>query len=406
MANCADVFNGFRAMTEHLSDELYRRASVSNPWITAIPRGTFPLNAGLVQESVTINNSEPDDDTPAWQSEAGYNADTNQEAHCALTRAEVEWGANVRNYSPEKYGWKGPLLCRDSLTFDHNVDAMLAAYIEEIKKNVDRGWTNRLREHYISYSTKAIATSAFPTTVGTSLAATAGEATLPTTEATSELTRDMLDAVAMQLIYLGAGTPDSNGYIVLGPDGPTFTVLIHPEMIQKLLLSDPEIRADYRWADAKELLKGYGVSRRFHNFQLLPDLLPPRYNYTDGAYVRVNTFTKSAGTLRGSQSVVSTDYKTAEFEAAIVLHPKAIEIEFVKPKNSAASARFNPANYMADWTWVTGAWRLGIDCEDPTEKYGRHYAELRWAIKPVFPEYGYTIIYKRCQNEVSTVDCS
>lgn len=413
-SNCADVFNGFREMTEHLSPEIYRKASMSNPWLTAIPRGVFPEGTGLNQDSAVIANSEPTNDVPAWQAEADINADTNTEGHCALTYSEVDWGVNVRHYTPEKSALKGPLVCRDELTFDFMVDQYLGSYIEEITKNAARYQTNRLREQYISYSNKAIATSGFPITAGVSLSATAGSATLPSTQATSELTYEMLNAVAMQLIYAGATDPDSNGYISLGPDGPLFTLLIHPEMSNKLIRDNPDVRNDIRYADMgmgdqSDLLKRLGATRRFYNFQLLPDVIPPRYEYTGGQYVRVNTFTTSAATGKGQQSVVSTAYQNATYEAAIVLHPKAITVEFVKPKNGAASANFNPANYMGDWTWVTGGYRLGLDpvtCPDPTEKYGRHFSEIRWGIKPIFPEYAYTIIYKRCQTPIGTITCS
>lgn len=405
---CTDIFNGFREITESLSMEIYRRASIqsgSGWWVQGIPRGEYPLAKGLTQETVVMNNSEPTNDTPAFQAEGKY-SESNTDGHCAMTYAEMNTGFNIRNYSPEKYGLKGILLCRDELTYDHNIDAMVNAYIEELNKHKTRVWVNRIREHYISQAHKYVATAAFPVTAGTTLTATSTSATLPTTQATSVLTKGMLDVVAQDLMYAGATEPDSIGFVDVGPSGPLFSILMHPTMIQRLFRDNPDIRQDYRWAEPKELLKAWGASATFFNFRLVPDLLPPRYDYVGGAYLRRNTFTTEAATGSGTKPIINPLYSAAEYEMAIVIQPKAIMIEFVRPVSKAGQVSFNPSNYMFDFTWAQGAWRLGLTCEDPTEKFGRHFAELRWAIKPVYPEYARVIIYKRCPGAVEVVTCS
>lgn len=408
---CATIFDGFREITEDLNEELYRKASVemgSGMWLTAFERGSYPVGVGTSsQETVTMANSEPDSDIPAFYAEQGI-VDSVNDGHCDITYATTKQGFDTRSYSPEKYGIKGPLLCRDELPFIHNPDEMLGAYLEELKKLAVRIKTNRLREHLISYSTKYVAIQNFSSTktTGAALAATGTGATMPAIAATSELTKDMLDIVAQYLIYAGGTDPDSNGYVSLGPDGPMFPLLIHPDASRKLLTNNSSIRTDYNYAEPSELLKKWGATRSFFNFKLIPELLPPRYNWDGTQYVRVNTFRNVAASGKGYKAELHPEYIAADYEAAIIPHPKSIKVEYVQPKNSAGGVKFNPANYMFDWTWAQGAFRLGLNCEDPDEKYGRHYAQLRWAIKPVFPEYAVTIIYRRCLQSIDINTCS
>jgi hypothetical protein len=138
----------------------------------------------------------------------------------------------------------------------------------------------------------------------------------------------------------------------------------------------------------------------------MPSLLLPRYNYTGGAYVRVNAFVNEAATGSGYKPVLNPDYVAAEYAAAIVFNPSVMEVEFVKPVTKAASVNFNPATWTGEWTWAQGAEKLGLSCADPTGRFGRHFAEVRWAIKPVVPETGKVILYKRCQSSVEVITCS
>ena len=67
---------------------------------------------------------------------------------------------------------------------------------------------------------------------------------------------------------------------------------------------------------------------------------------------------------------------------------------------------------MGEWVFITGNDALiGFsDCtagtKDPTHKLGRHVAEYRHGAKPIFPDYGRTIIFTRCVQDFDCVYCS
>jgi hypothetical protein len=257
---------------------------------------------------------------------------------------------------------------------------------------------------YIAFSSKAICDASF--TVG------AAQASMTQDIATSALTQEMLDSLATHLITIGATDPDNQGWINLGESGPVFPLMIGLEMSNQLATNNADLRNDIRYAESTKGMKGamllqrIGANREIKNFRHIPVIFPPRYTYNGTAYVRVNTFEDTAGT-KGTVSTVTAAYLAAPYEAAVVLSPWVFKSEIVRPVNAAAGLSWSPTNSMGEWMFVTGAHKWDTDCPDPLEKYGRHFAEFKHAPKPIFPEYGVTLIYKRCPvNSFQRVYCT
>jgi hypothetical protein len=74
--------------------------------------------------------------------------------------------------------------------------------------------------------------------------------------------------------------------------------------------------------------------------------------------------------------------------------------------NRVGDLSWMPTNYMGEWQWVTGAYKLDVDCADPLEKKGQHYAEFVHASEPVFTNQGMTIIFRRCTGSLTQIICS
>jgi hypothetical protein len=105
------------------------------------------------------------------------------------------------------------------------------------------------------------------------------------------------------------------------------------------------------------------------------------------------------------------DPALANYEAATVLNPWVMTEEVLQPVNSAPGMKWNPQNYFGEWMFVTGNDALlGMDActgiQDPLHKQGRHFAEYRHALKPIFPLYGRVFLFARCANAYDTVTCS
>jgi hypothetical protein len=226
----------------------------------------------------------------------------------------------------------------------------------------------------------------------------------------------MLDHTATELNQDGASDPDTDGWIDLGPDGPIYPIYIGQEASQRLLLNNSELRQDARFAEmgmgmdtgGSQLFQRVGAGRVIKNFRHVINLLPPRYTYSAGSYVRVNTWEMVAGT-KGFVARVTDAWKAAPYEALLVLSPWVMHEELVRPVNSAAGLNWMPKSYFGEWLFVTGGKEISdaTDCYDPLKKLGRHFAEYVHAIKPIFPEFGRWIVFERpCPGSYDCVACS
>lgn len=414
---CDNVFDAFAIATENLGQEVYRNASYRSIWLNLIERGTFPVGTGTSQTTFSIENSEPTDDTESWvQIKRDLGGDPGQTpvggltggpaGSCATTFNDVNVGYTSRTYNPEAFGLKGPTLCKDDLIYDHNVDVFLRAYIEELTKRSQRSWEKRYEELYMQFSSK-LSVGNGATIVdysGSNDFVTDIDFSADGGSASSTITQQLLDQIAVELIDRGATNPDSNGFITYGEDGPVFPLLIGLEASQQIALNNSELRADFRSSDngagaSSELMKRLGASRIIRNFRHIPNLRPPRYTYDNvtNKYVRVNTY-EMVNASKGQKAQLTSAYKTAPYEAAIVLNPAVFTSEIVPPVNAAGGVSWNPTTYMGEWQWITGGNRItaaGASCLDPMNKLGAHFAEFKHAPRPEFPQYGMTLIFQR-----------
>ena len=404
---CSNVFDAFAIATENLADEVYRNASYRSVWLNAIPRGTFETGSGTVKTTFAIENSEPAADAETWtqivNNDVIGGSTGGAGGSCASSFNDVEVGYTSRTYNPEEFALQGPILCKDDLIYDHNVDTFLRAYIEEMTKRAQRSWEKRYEELYMKFASK-LSVGNGATIVDTESVITDVAFNSDGGVSTSTLTQQLLDQVAVELIDRGATNPDSNGFITYGEDGPVFPLLIGLEASQQIALNNADLRQDFRDAESgkgatAELMSRMGATRMIKNFRHVPNLRPPRFTYNTSThkYVRVATYLMSAAT-KGKKAVLNPAYITAPYEAAIVLNPNVYTSEIVPPVNAAGGVSWSPTSYMGEWKWVTGGNKIqtsGADCLDPLDKLGRHFAEFKHAPRPEFPNYGMTLIFKR-----------
>lgn len=412
-----DVFQSFKTMSEHLNPELYSHLRLQDYWLELIDRTTFPENTGYEQTVMTINNVEPPSVTPAWNA-INKVSDVNTQGPCAQDYIDVNWGFDERVYAPEQIQFQGPVFCKDEFTFDYLTDEFIDGYVGQLAFVTRRIWSNRYQEHYLSLTSKYFAGS--PDGLlhdGVYLAPGTAQATIPNIEATSQVTQDMLDEISYRLINIGAtsGVPDPKGYITMGPDGPLFPILIGLQMSKLLTYQTGPQNAAYLWASAgmdgaSELMKRIGATKVLFNQRHIPCMFPPRWNYdhTTG-YTRIQTFLEVAATGGGVNHIINPAWNIATHEAMFFLNPFVMRSEVVSPEVNAGGLPFDPASYYGDWVFEQGAYRIfppGEGCADPLNKFGRHFAEFKHGIRPIHPDWGVTVVFKRCTNSPFKVLCS
>lgn len=281
-----DAFDAFKTATESLDQDVYRNASWQSIWMNLVQRKTYPKGTGTTQTTFTVANIEPTTEDEDWDPIIVTGQGSAPTAGgCDATYNALSVGFNERTYVPEAFALRGPILCKDDLTFDHRVDIFLRAYLEELSKRAQRSWENRYESIYAQYARK------LPLTAAMTITDTAGKPWTGTTgllsglsvvalgKPTSILTQDHLDVVAAELIDAGATNPDSNGWITLGEDGPMFSLLIGLDASQRIAKANSEFRNDIRYGMPSELMKRLGAGRVIKNFRHIPTVRPPRFSY-------------------------------------------------------------------------------------------------------------------------------
>lgn len=395
---CPTPFDALRTPTENLPNTIYRKASQSNAWLGFVQSEEFPQNTGVNQTVFVIGNSEPYSNSEAWVDVTLSNNSIS--TMCANTYSDVDVGYNETTYAPRRFGLAGPVICKETLGFVHNPVGFLRQYQMELVKRARRTWEFDLRNRATVLYAKAV--------TGTQFEVSYGSSTFPNFAAVGELTLDMLDEVAQYLIEAGATDADQE-WVELGPDGPIFPLFIGLQASQNLTTNQTDRREDLRFADMgkgpnAQLMKRLGATRVIRNWRIVPIVLPPRYNFS-GGYSQVNTY-ESVSASEGTVARISSDYRNALYEQAFIPHPMAFTRSVVRP--NGAGLNWSPTNYMGEWVWKTTADGPISEtyCFDPLGKFGRHFAEFMYAAKPIYPEFGVTIMYQRCIHDAEYAPCT
>lgn len=396
--SCPTAFEALRIATENLPSTIYRKASQANFWVAYVPKEEFPMNTGVNQTVFVVGNTEPYTNSEAW-TDVSLSSNVIS-TMCSQPYIDVDVGYNEKTYAPRRIGLAGPVICRETLGFAHDPGTFLRQYQNELVKRAKRTWEFELRNRATAIYAKAIAGTGFNID-------TSGSTTFANTASNSQLTLGMLDETAQHLIEVGATDADQE-WVEMGPEGPIFPLLIGNLAAQRLLTNTTGRRDDYRYADMgkgpqAELMRRIGAQRVLRNFRIVPVVLPPRYNFTAGAYVQVNTY-ESVDSSQGTVARVSDDYHNALYEACFIPHPMAMSQSVVRP--DSAGLDWSPLNYMGEWVWLTGGQISTTYCFDPMKNYGRHFANFMYAAKPIFPEFGVAIMYKVCPNDFATAACA
>lgn len=399
---CSNVFDAFKVATESLPDDLYRVATFDNVWLNLIKRGVYKKGTGLTQSVFTVGNSMPVDDEPSWSSITLANGSNS--GACAPSFTDAYFGFDESTYAPERFGLRGPIVCKDDLYFDHNASQFLNSYMQELGKHAGKVISNRLEVLYRQFVPKYVALPAFTKTVQTGITGLSA--------ATSQLTQQMLDRVAVNLIEDRATMPDSNGFVQTGPLGPIFSLYLGMEASQAILTNNSDLRQDIRDAMPSELMKRLGATTVIKNFRHIVNLTPPRFSHDGTDFVRVPTYANSSGT-KGTVSDLNPNWvstSTAPYEGAYVLNDQVFTEELIEPEtNPGENVNFDPSSYFGEWKFVTGPdAHEGNTCSDPLHKRGRHFAEYMHAAKPgANLKAGAFIIFKRCPTtDFTAVTCS
>lgn len=399
-----DPLQAFATATQSLGMRLlkYPNMGAQRFWKNLIPSGTFLQNTGVQQTTFTIVPSYPTDDPTQWTEVTLDGTSGQPTPGCDTNYVDATLNDYSRLYNPIQMRVRGPVLCREQFTYQHNIGPWLDKYVGELARFTNYKLEFELRANYINFA------NIWSFSGGNMIKTSGPNALASVPIPTSGLTQDMLDVVAYDMINLGIGT-DENGYVIDGNAGKIFPLQIDMMTSANILKNNTARREDARFAsegmDGKgntSLFRALGSSVVIANERHIPTNIAPRYNNVGGVLVEVTPF-KTSDQITPNGDVLTGAYQAARYEMAIFAVPTAFTAEWVTPVNWQFP---DMANYMGDWEFITGGERICTPPEyDPQHNKGRHFGKFVYAPRPDFPFHANAVVYKRCPSDLGTSTC-
>lgn len=404
---CTEL-TAFRVATESLTDDVNTLPRLGRAmfWRNMVPFSRFVTGEGVTRSTFTIKTSEPQDDTSLFTTETLTNGVLTA---CGRTWEDMGVGYYERTYSPKTRSFRGPVICKKNLVFQHAATKFVNEYVMQMQRYIARVWEFSLRRDYMNFVPWFVDVNG----VITKYNGPGAQATTP--RAFQGLTYDSMQAVAQSLILIGAGS-EQNGYVDLGETGPTFPVEISLNESAEITRSNSTLRDDARYASMGKdgegnfsLFARLGMTKVLGNCRHVPCEIPIRLDYTNGAYVVVSPF-KDIASMDSTDDPLTDAYKNADFEAAIYMNPDVFEAEVVLPPTwpiRGLDGEPDPTSYNGTLEFIAGAERVCNPAEyDPLHEKGRHFGVISYAAAPNLINHGAVLVYKRCAKTTYQIYCS
>ena len=397
--NCQAVTNSLLAESGRFGPGIFSRAARKRPIIRlqSKTRGAWQNGMGVTVAAVTFERSFPNTLGGVWAPIATSDGDAVNA--CLPPKDTVSFGQTTRSVTPDHQAIDTDYFCIRDIQFDFQYAEFLAKITRAFADVSETVWANRYTSEYVRLAGHKL-----------TLNNTHGVQDNPNGYNTTHLPTSRLNQSVLKSIYgdlwreggdLASGLDEST-------NAPVFTLITSAETSDHIIKSDPELRADQRFAymgkgEMSPLMPGLPTKRRnFGGFVHEIDPYPRKFVFADGDYVEVFPFVKSA-TTKGFKWEQNPAYKAAPFIESIIWHEDNYQ-------SLAANTIGNPA---PGWNFTPQSWMgefsprniLDRTCNpDGTMIYFR--ALFADASKPINPAVGYGIIHLDCPATLDLADCN
>lgn len=371
------------------SEEIYTRAFPRSPWIGLIQKDVFPEGMGEIISNLTYERSAPTDANPTWSDVSV--SDGALGGACLPTSTTIGVASTTRTWNLQRRVLQGPDFCVEELRTPFQIRTQLNAIIDILTDYSILTWEMRYRHEYLRLCLRKVV-------CGPVLQEGQGTG-FPPQCASGILTQGVLKRYKQKLIRDGAA-----GSALGKRDGTAILTLIcSAEQSDSLIFNNSDIRQDLRWGKPSELLAPYGVEREYGGFYHLIDEFPIRYTCATGTYTEVAPFDTEAAT-KGNKAKVRSSWESAPYEVSFLFDRTVFTSRIPKPiTNPAPNFRFDPVNYMGNWSAKNILDRV---C-NPDGTILFHRGILASGSEPVHPERGVAFVSQRCDPALNMVtSCS
>lgn len=410
-----------------LGQDIYNHTLHTSPWVDLIKRGSFPDGMGYQLNTLIYDRALPRNDGDNtgnfdvlglnWANVASSALTSSNSAlnSAALIEgssvdrtgprnksARIDFTKKLKSYNLQRASVESPRINVDDLRFAAYRTEQLSAVMNILRESTHRSWEERMRDEFDRLAGNFVPCLTSGTPIVQTIDVSAGTVKEGTATVSVDLVNDfvssgvdvnytptanisnaIMDRIRMRMIRMGAGQKAygrENG-------APVFAVVLSSEA-SYALQTEAGFRDDIRYNGAKvsELIAPLGVEKGFRGFYHLIDDIAPRFTASSGTLTRVRPEVYSNGVL-----IPNSSYDTADYEAAYVLHEEVLEALIPSPNISAGGVSFNPVNYRGDFKWLN----IPDEVINPDGTIGFFRGVLASASKPIKPEFGYVVLYKR-----------
>jgi len=424
-----------------IGSDVHRQILHTSPWIDLIKKTAFPDGMGYQLTSLIYGRSIPTSDTAGnnelvntdWKNlghdltnTTAFNtpaipADDSQALADAMSveegpkfgRAYTNVNKHLREYSLQRVSIESPKISLEDLRFAAHRTEQLRAITDVLADSARYTWESRYRDEYDRLCGKLVSCET------TDTEAPLNQIDLAASETAAEVANDDFTGYStFQVNFLNSGTgntditPTANisnavmdmiyfDMIRNGGGGgaygrengrPVFALVCSSEASYQLQ-TEAGFRDDVRYNNAavSDLIAPLGVEKSFRGFYHLIDDLAPRFNAINGDadtdVVRILPYDSDAGLVS-----VKSEYVSASYEVAYVLHTDVMEAAIPSPSFSGAgAAKFDPVSYKGDFKWTN----IPDADSNPDGTIGFFRGILASASKPLKTDLGYAIVFKR-----------
>ena len=407
-----------------IGQDIHRRTLHVSPWMDLIKQSAFPDGMGYTLGTLIYDRALPTTTAngstlfgTSWTEVGGDTSEsllTTSTLNQIITgsqdtnigpadgKAFISFARQLKQYSLKRAVVESPRINVEDLRFAAYRQEQLRAVMDALTDSTKYTWEERYRDEYDKLCANIVPCLSTGTPFVTIIDQSAGTRKEGTATVSVDLTNDfvsggssddytptanisnkILDSIYFRLVRAGAGT---NAY---GRENarPVFALVCSSEA-SYALQTEAGFRDDVRYNNAKvsDLIAPLGIEKSFRGFYHLIDDLAPRFTVSSGALTRVSPYSATSGVIS-----INTDYETADFEAAYILHQDVMESQIPEPITGSNGLTFDPVNYRGKFAWKNIP---SVDL-NPDGTIGFFRGVLASASKPIKTEFGYVILFKR-----------
>jgi hypothetical protein len=421
-----------------IGPDIHRRTVNVSPWLNLIKQAAFPDGMGYTLGTLIYERALPTTDVGgsalglSWADVgAGISASNILSPSSSLSqlltgaadtmtgpvkngtagKSFIAFSRQLKQYTMKRAVVESPRINVEDLRFAAYRTEQLRAVMDALTESTRWSWEERYRDEYdrvcknvavcnasggTLYADQGINATRKEGTNSWDLVYTSGTATYTVSSAfpTGNISNKVMDSIYFKQIRAGAGT---NAY---GRENgrPVLCVVLSSEASYSLQ-TEAGFRDDIRYNSSKvsDLIAPLGVEKSFRGYYHLIDDTAPRFSAdtdtdeggadtADGTLNRVYPYTASSGII-----TVNTNYDSAAFEAAYVVHQDVMEAQIPNPISGGNGVAFDPVNYRGKFSWKN----IPDEVFNPDGTIGFFRGVLASATKPIRTEFGWVILFKR-----------